>query len=206
MAILLSNQAKTLYASPRFVIKDDSEWTYWKDSAAGEGVRLRFRGQNADWKIVLSEAMARICEGKSMERLEQLEFREIDAFIRDRNSEVGWDLSEVEFKEASAYLQNIKIGITLSYNEVSIPTVWAAGEFQKLALTDRIKTLKSLLQGPFVQNLYRGMEKPGLLDVEDLTVYLQVPYETDQEREKLDELHSWLSFTLKEPDLNLIPE
>ncbi len=206
MASLVSKQAKNLFESPKFITKDSADWSYWKVTTDNGGIGLRFKGANSDWKIVLSEALARICEGKSMERLEKIEWREIDAFIRDRNSEAGWDLSEAEVKEGIGYLQNIKIGVTLSYSEVSLPIVWTAGQFKKLSLSERIKTLKSLFQGPFVQNLYRGLDKPNLLDVEDLTVYLQVPYESDTHREKLDELHSWLAYTLKEPDINLIPE
>lgn len=206
MAQLISNQAKNLLNQPKFVIKDSSAWSYWKAAGEGEGLRLRFKGENSDWKIILSEAVARLCEGKAPERLEQLDFREIDAFLRDRNSEPGWELSESEVKEAEGYLQNIKVGITLSYTEVNLPTVWVHGQFKKLSLPDKIKTVKSLFNGPFVQNLYRGITPPALLDVEDLTVFLQVPYETDEHRSRLDDLHSWLVFTLKEPDLNLIPE
>ena len=206
MAVLISNQAKSLLNQPRFVTKDDSAWSYWKAGDEGPGLHIRFKGHNSEWKIVLSEALSRICEGRSAERLEQLDFREIDAFIRDRNSESGWDLSEAELKEAAVYIQNIKVGIVLSYSTVDLPTVWSAGQFAKLALTEKIKTLKTMFQGPFVQNLYRGMSTPNLLDVEDLTVFIQVPYNTDDERGRLDDLHSWLSFTLKEPDLNLIPE
>jgi hypothetical protein len=206
VAKLISKQANALFDSPRFVRKDDSDWSYWKEKEEGEGLRLRFKGQIQDWKIVLSEAMARLCEGKEMERLEQLDFREIDAFIRDRNSEAGWELSEEELKEANIYIQNIKIGLTLSFTEVTIPLTWFPGQFRKLSLPERIKTLKSLFQNPFVQNLYRGMSQPNLLDVEDLTVYLNVPYETEDQRGRLDDLHSWLAVILKEPDLNLIPE
>lgn len=206
MGILISKQAKTLFESPKYVLKEASNWTYWKAEDQGAGLHLRFKGENLDWKIVLSEAMARLCEGKAMDRLEQLDFREIDAFIRDRNSEPGWELSEAEQKEAHLYIQNIKVGVTLSYSEVTLPSLWMPGQFKKLSLPEKIKTLKSMFSNPFVQNLYRGLGPINLLDVEELTVYLQLPYETDDQRERLDELHSWLSFTLKEPDLNLIPE
>lgn len=206
MGTLISKQAKGLFESPRFVVKDSSNWTYWKAQGEGDGLRLRFKGENVDWKIVLSEAMARLCEGKEMSRLDELDLREIDAFIRDRNSEAGWILSKDELKEANIYIQNIKIGLTLSFTEVKIPLTWHPGQFRQLSLPERIKTLKSLFQNPFVQNLYRGMGQPNLLDVEDLTVYLHVPYETEDQRGRLDDLHSWLAVTLKEPDLNLIPE
>jgi len=206
VGVLISKQAKNLFESPKFVIKDETHWTYWKAAESGAGLHLRFKGHNSDWKIVLSEAMSRLCEGKEMERLEQLDFREIDSYVRDRNSEAGWDLSEAEIKEANTYINNIKIGINLSYTEVKIPLEWTSGQFKKLPLPEKIKTLKSMFQNPFVQNLYRGIGLPTLLDVEELTVYIQVSYSTDDERGRLDDLQSWLSFILKEPDLNLIPE
>ena len=54
--------------------------------------------------------------------------------------------------------------------------------------------------------LYRGLKLPELVDVEELTIYIDCPYSSEEERNIFEKLHMLGAKIFREEELNFIPE
>ncbi|HXH73629.1 MAG TPA: hypothetical protein VNJ08_01590 [Bacteriovoracaceae bacterium] len=167
---------------------------------------LSFFGEIEDWQKIVLESMACLMIGKDISKLEQLSLRECEAFLRDRNSELALenipDTAENTFKKLFTWLRLWpvnKSGETYSFpNE--------KGPFRNLKLADKVRELKGFLNSPDIIELYQGMLRPELVDVDDLTVFIEVPYQSEKERAVFEELHLLGVEAFQEEKLNFIPE
>src|SRR5690606_122228 len=80
------------------------------------------------------------------------------------------------------------------------------GPFRTLKLVDKIRELKAFLNSPEILTLYENLPRPELVDVEDLTVYIHAPYNSQRERSLFEELHNRGVEVFQEENLNFIPE
>src|SRR5690606_8486092 len=80
------------------------------------------------------------------------------------------------------------------------------GPFSKLKLVDKIGEIRAFLNSPEILTLYQNRTKPELVDVEDLTVYIQAPYGSERDRELFEELHILGIEAFQEESLNFIPD
>jgi hypothetical protein len=80
------------------------------------------------------------------------------------------------------------------------------GPFHRLSLVDKVRELKAFLNSPEIVSLYEGRERPELVDVEDLTVYVLASYADESDRILFDRLHELGVETFQEESLNFIPE
>jgi hypothetical protein len=78
--------------------------------------------------------------------------------------------------------------------------------FKNLKLVEKIKEIKAFLNSFEVQKIYQDGAPPELVDVDDLTVYIQAPYHSENDRALFEELHILGISTFQEENLNFIPE
>lgn len=180
------------------------------ESENGNVKNLSFFGEVPEGAKLVMESMASLLIGKKLSFLSELSIRECEAFLRDRNSVPAFeDLPPEEEEELKRFFNWLKspsspVLSSASVREYEFPL--EKGPFQTLSLVDKVRELKAFLNSPEVHTLYHSMPVPELLDVEDLTVYLQVPYGSDQERATFETLHELGVETFREESLNFIPE
>ncbi len=167
---------------------------------------LSYSGTLESFHILIFESMASLLIGKKISMLENLSVRECEAFLRDRNSEAafeGWD-SEEE-KKILGVFQWLR---TWPFKNSSQVYSYAKekGPFRQLKLADKVRELKAFLTSQEIATLYGSTRLPELVDVEELTVYVQVPYASDVERSLFEELHERGVEIFIEDELNFIPE
>ncbi len=173
----------------------------------GQNVKkLSFSGNLLDHEKVLLEAVAGLMKGRSLAILDNLSLRECEAFLRDRNSELALEniesSDESKFKKFFQWLRVFRASEAPSEYEFSPKN----GGFREMRLVDKIRELKAFLNSFEVQKLYQGSIGPELIDVQDLTVYVQAPYHSEKDRELFEELHILGVSTFSEESLNFIPE
>lgn len=168
--------------------------------------KLSFAGSVADHEKVLLEAVSALMKARPLTVLENLNLRECEAFLRDRNSEMALEnipaTDEARFKKFFAWLRILPTETPAQEYQFSSEK----GPFSKLKLVDKIRELKAFLSSFEVRDLYRGMVAPELIDVDDLTVYIQAPYQSERDRALFEELHILGVSTFQEENLNFIPE
>lgn len=167
---------------------------------------LSFFGELPDEKKVLLESMASLMIGRPCSKLSELTIRECEAFLRDKNSVISIEgLSESDENELKTILQWL---LTLTPGTPSEQYRFPSekGPFSGLKLSEKIRELKAFLNSPEVLLLYQNDPCPELVDVEELTVYIHAPYETQRERALFEELHSLGVKMYQEVHLNFIPE
>jgi len=173
----------------------------------GQNVKnLSFFGSLLDHEKVLLEAMAGLMKGRSTALLETLSLRECEAFLRDRNSELALEnISPSDESRFKKLFQWLKV-----FRSVEAPREYhfssQTGSFQSLKLVDKVRELKAFLNSFEIQKLYQNGPTPELIDVDDLTVYIQAPYFTEQDKTLFEELHILGVSTFQEDNLNFIPE
>jgi hypothetical protein len=168
--------------------------------------KLSFFGElDFDEKIIL-ESLACLMLDKPLAHLDAISLRECEAFLRDRNSELAFEGAspdlENKFKRFFSWLKNwsmITHGEHYSFRSEK-------GPFHQLKLVDKIKELKAFLNSIDIINLYQSSVRPELIDVEDLTVYIQVPYQSEMDKSLFEELHILGVEAFQEENLNFIPE
>src|SRR5690606_25909264 len=132
-------------------------------------------GQLEDFQKVLFESMASLLINKPITLLDTLSIRECEAFMRDRNSEMSLsEMSEVDeilFKKVFQWLRNWPKKQDAREYQFSSEN----GVFSSLKLVDKIKEIRAFLNSPEILTLYRDRARPELVDVEELTVYIQAP-------------------------------
>lgn len=173
----------------------------------GQNVKkLSFFGEASDELKVILEALSRIMTKKNLSFLEVITLRECEAFLRDINSQEsieGLDKNhEKSFKSLVDWIRHLNSkGPAKNYQFPS-----EKGPFQRLKLVDKVRELKAFLDSVEVRELYAGKPAPELLDVEDLTVFLSISYQTEEDRALFEELHILAVSVFEEESLNLIPE
>jgi hypothetical protein len=167
---------------------------------------LSFAGTLQDHEKVLLEALAVLMKGRPMTLLENLSLRECEAFLRDRNSELALENlgaeEESKFKKLFLWLRAFRPAEAPSEYHFSSQT----GPFRNLKLIDKVRELKAFLNSFEIQELYQGSHSPELIDVDDLTVFIQAPYQSEKDKALFEELHILGVSTFQEDNLNFIPE
>lgn len=168
--------------------------------------KLSFFGSIQDYEAVLLESVSALMTGRPISLLENLSLRECEAYLRDRNSELAMDevpsSDEGRFKKLFHWLRVFpekKEALEYQYDSKK-------GPFCELKLVDKIRELKAFLNSYEIQKLYQGVACPELVDVEELTVYIHVPYLSEGDRALFEELHLLGVAMFQEESLNFIPE
>lgn len=217
MFVINSQRAKSLLETPKAIVKEiNSEmkrypsesfkvWAYL-ELDQNRVKKLSFAGEMEPVEQLILESLASLMNGKLLPVLDNLSLRECEAFLRDRNSEVAFEgittELEAKFKKFFIWLKSLPL---LSSGE-DYEYTSDKGEFRRLKLVDKVRELKGFLAGREVLALYQNHARPELVDVEDLTVYVQVPYQTDTEKSLFEELHILGVAAFQEESLNFIPE
>ncbi len=167
---------------------------------------LSFAGDVQDYEKVLLQALAALLKGRPLTLLDQLSLRECEAFLRDRNSELALEglqpVDEAKFKKFFSWLRILPVEAPAREYEFSSQK----GAFGKLKLVEKVREIKAFLNSPEVRELYKNGLQPELVDVDGLTVYIQVPYHSERDRALFEELHIIGVSTFQEEQLNFIPE
>lgn len=217
MISINSSRAKKLLESPRFVKETLSpqmkrypgdEFVLWVflEWDQNNVKNLSFYGNLEDHQKVLFESMASLLIGKPISRLDDLSLRELEAFLRDRNTEISIDgLTASDEAGLKKVLQWIRAWPRLEApKEFNFSS--EKGPFSGLKLVDKIREIKAFLNSPEILELYRNHARPELVDLEDLTVYIHAPYRSEEERGLFEELHLLGVEAFQEENLNFIPE
>lgn len=173
----------------------------------GQNVKyLSFAGTLLDHEKVLLEALAALLKGRPLSVLDNLTLRECEAFLRDRNSEMALEniptQDETRFKKLFQWLRLFQAAHPPQEYSFSAKN----GTFGSLKLIDKVREIKSFLNSFEVQKLYQGSISPELIDVDGLTVFIQAPYESEQDKAMFEELYILGVSTFQEENLNFIPE
>lgn len=167
---------------------------------------LSFAGTLQDHEKVLLEAVAGLIKGRPLALLENLSLREVEAFLRDRNSELALENlgpdEEAKFKKLFQWLRVFRPAEAPQEYQFSSQT----GPFRNMKLVDKVRELKAFLNSFEIQELYQGSHSPELIDVDDLTVFIQAPYQSEKDKALFEELHILGVSTFQEDNLNFIPE
>ncbi len=167
---------------------------------------LSFFGELKDHQKIILESMASLLINKPITKLDELSIRECEAFLRDRNSESSIDgMTESDESELKKVFQWIRVWPKF---EVARDYTFSSekGPFSRLKLVDKIKEVKAFLNSPEILTLYQDLPRPELVDVEDLTVYIHAPYDSQREKSLFEELHILGVEAFQEENLNFIPE
>ena len=216
MAIVKSERAKKILASPRSVHLEKSgemkrypgNLSMWALVDFEDDVvkNLSFSGDLKDFQKALLESMATLMIGRPISKISLLTIRECEAFLRDRNSEFSIaEMTEMEEKELQKVIQWLAVFPRISSGQnYTFPS--EKGPFYILKLADKVRELKAFLNSSEILTLYTDVPRPELVDVEDLTVYISAPYESQREKELFGRLHEHAVRTFQEVSLNFIPE
>lgn len=217
MVNVKSQRANKLLDNPRFIKteqdqkmrkfpgQDLSLWANleWEGSIVKN---LSFFGQLENFQKVLLESMASLLIGKPITKLDEITIRECEAFLRDRNSEGAIDgMSESHENVLKKVFQWLR-----AWPKNSTPVEYTfpseKGPFERLKLVDKIREVKAFLNSPEILTLYQDLPAPTLVDIEDLTVYIHAPYESQREKSLFEELHILGVEAFQEENLNFIPD
>ena len=167
---------------------------------------LSFFGELSPAQKIILEALGLLMKKKPITYLDQISLRECEAFLRDRNSEVAvMGMTEEEesfFKRVVRWLRSwsrVETGVDYKFPSDK-------GPFRQLKLVDKIREIKAFMASSQILTLYQNMATPELVDLEDLTVFVQVPYANDKEKSAFQELHILGVEAFQEENLNFIPE
>lgn len=213
-----SQRAKALLDSPRFFLKDadlsqmkrfpSDRLNLWARMQLENQIvkNLSFAGTLEEGPLLVLESMASLLIGKNISLLGELSLRECEAFLRDRNSQVAYEGldsdDENELKRFFLWLRHLTSDLAIKeYHFHS-----QKGPFKGLTLVDKVRELKAFLNSPEIASLYQGRSRPELIDVEDLTIYLEAPYQDEADRILFERLHELGVETFEEESLNFIPE
>lgn len=206
--LLLNPKAFNLYPLSQMRRYPGDEMNLWvRIEREGQNVKnLSFGGQLQDYEKVILETVSILIKGKKIISLDSLSLRECEAFLRDRNSETS--LENIDANE-EAKLKKILLWMRAMPDENSTQEYHFStnlGAFRDLKLVDKVRELKAFLSSHEVRDLYQGNLYPELIDVEDMTIYIQAPYSSDEEKALFEELHILGIGTFNDENLNFIPE
>lgn len=167
---------------------------------------LSYSGTLDPIQVLILESMASLLIGKSLGTLETLTVRECEAFLRDRNSETAFDgWGQDHEKLFHSVFQWIRVW---PFRSASQGYVFPKekGAFRQLRLADKVREIKAFLASAEISALYAENSSPELVDVEDLSVFVQAPYSTESQKRLFQELHERGVEVFGEDELNFIPE
>jgi hypothetical protein len=167
---------------------------------------LSFYGDLEDHQKIFLESMASLLINKPITKLDELSIRECEAFLRDRNSEQAVEgMTEALEAEIKKVFQWIRVWPKETKAcDYSFPS--EKGPFRQLKLVEKIREIKGFLNSPEILTLYQNMQRPELVDVEDLTVYIHAPYNSQRDKSLFEELHILGVEAFQEEELNFIPD
>ena len=206
---LITNPEYITEVNPSIMRKFPSEnFNLWANLQL-EGLvvkNLSFAGDLENHEKALYQAAVLMMKGKPYLLLEKLSLRECEAFLRDRNSVPAMEnLAEDDaqkFQRVMLWLSQFPVPKEVKDYQFSLEK----GPFYQLKLVDKIKELKEFLSSSEVMRLYTNRLPPSLVDVDDLTVYVQVPYTSDEDKAVFEDLHLLGVTMYQEESLNFIPE
>lgn len=180
---------------------NDSAWFFWAGDS--ELQRLGWAGPAPEEWIILVEAVGALFLGKSLRRLEESSFRELEAWLRDRNSQAALGPSEEALLEA-AYR---RLREMVRFQEPRRAFVFPSEKsFAELALAEQIRELKAFFSSDKLAGLARNGGRIELLDLVDFDVIIALDNGGVPRGPLLDWLQLALAESFREPRLNLIPE
>ena len=217
MVVIKSERAKSLLLAPsaiqqtqlpqmrKYPSEDFKLWVNLEREEQNVKI-LSFFGELQDYEKVLLETVSSLLKGRPINLLLNLTLRECEAFLRDRNSESALEnisaLDESKFNKLFQWLMTFRpLEAAQEYHFLT-----KDGPFRDLKLVAKIRELKAFLNSFEVLDLYQGSPVPELVDVDDLTVFIQAPYHTESDRALFEELHLLGVSTFNEENLNFIPE
>ncbi len=168
--------------------------------------KLSFFGEINDVHKILFESMASLLMNRPISKLDAFTLRELEAYLRDKNSEASieemTENDDIYLKKVFGWLK------TLGQKPLSKDYHFSSENrpFCELKLADKIKEIRGFLNSPEILTLYRNVGIPELIDVEEMTVYLNVPYSSKEEKELFHELHQLGVEAFRDENLNFIPE
>jgi hypothetical protein len=183
-----------------------------------DGLWVAFKGQVECEEVLFSNQWPQACQvlflsfEKIMKKKEwssakTLSLRELEAFLRDRNSEPALPPESFAILENNwpKILQSIdQIGST-SQGHVSYQFS-SQKVFATLSLPEKIQELKSFFSSEILLGFYRQGGRVEVLDIEDFTVYVALDCGSIPEAPLLDWMQMKLVETFRESALNIIPE
>ena len=156
---------------------------------------------------VLLLALGEILRGKPLESAKNLSLREIEAYLRDRNSEEA--LAAESYPDLSEHWSRIQAQL-LSLTNSSVggkSYQFPSGKvFALLSLAEKIQELKAFFSSDTLLGLMRSGGRIELLDVQDFDVFIALDSGSVPEAALLDWLQMKLTEVYREPSLNIIPE
>lgn len=176
------------------------------DIENGNVKNLSFDGTLESWLQVCMEAWGEMIEGKPLDRIDQISLKETEAYLRDRNSEhsiEGLDADDEELFRAITSWAKTYVPQKDVSSYIFSPSM---GPFRNLKLSEKIREIKNFLSSEEVFSLYNPRPLPELVDVEELTVYIDSPYSSEEERDVFEKLHMLGIEVFRDEDLNFIPE
>lgn len=217
MVNIKSNRARKILENPKFIKTEidtrmkrypGDQLVLWVFLEWDQHIvkNLSFFGELKDHQKIILESMASLLIGKPITKLDELSVRECEAFLRDRNSESSIDgMSEADETDLKKVFQWIRVWPKFTISaDYSFPS--EKGPFSRLKLVDKIREIKAFLNSPEILTLYQDLPRPELVDVEDLTVYIHAPYESQREKSLFEELHILGVEAFQEENLNFIPD
>ncbi len=217
MVNIKSIRAQKLLAAPRFFKPElDREMKRFPGDDLILWVRLdweqhyvknlSFFGQVSDFQKIILESMASLLISKPITHLDKLSIRECEAFLRDKNSETAFDgMTEEEESQLKKVFHWIKVWPKfIPAKEYTFSS--EKGAFHKLKVVDKVREIKAFLNSPEILTLYQNLARPELVDVDDLTVYIHAPYNSQEEKSIFEELHILGVEAFQDENLNFIPD
>lgn len=215
MITIHSKRALSLLEQPRFIQSSMLEGMvkypggdFWGFIELDQGIvkKLSFSGKLEDHKKVFVESMASLLINKPITKIDDLSIRECEAFLRDKNSEPAISgMTESDESELRKIFQWVRfMPLPRVAKNYDFPS--EKGPFERLKLVDKIREIKAFLNSPEILTLYQGLPLPELVDVEDLTVYIHAPYDSQKEKSLFEKLHHLGVAVFREENLNFIPD
>lgn len=201
---LLPQHTQTQLQGHRIVL-DSTLWIEWIGEKSLEN--LSFSSSWSQGAQVLFLALKEILRGKPLESAKNLSLREIESFLRDRNSEPA--LPSESFEDLALHWPRIQGQLTSisSSSQSAGAYEFSAGKvFAALSLSEKIQELKAFFSSETLLGLRRSGGRVELLDVQEFDVFIALDSGSVPESALLDWLQLKLSETYREPSLNLIPE
>jgi hypothetical protein len=146
---------------------------------------------------VISEFICQKFNTTSLEEFLKIEFKEVDYFFRDKNSEEWLPL---DFRGESLLFELKEVLRSKKMEKILLNSRFPS--FHSLKIIDKITLVRNILSMPEVKTKLGPVE---LVDIEDFLIIVNFENK-DFLEEKLDWLHQMLVTKFGEPKINVIPE
>lgn len=175
----------------------------------GEGAleKINFSSSWQRGSQVLLLALTQILKGKPLESAKNLSLREIEAYLRDRNSEPALPSEDyMDLSESWPRIQSQLSSLSTASGEGRNYEFASGRVFALLNLSEKIQELKAFFSSETLLGLRRSGGKIELLDVQDFDIFIALDSGSVPEAALLDWLQMKLVEVFREPSLNIIPE